>query len=162
MATKHTARDTGWIIHEAQERGLTAHERQRRGRVYSNMDKEQQAVPAVEPAPELAPKPVVSTRLPLVEDSEPPRMRSIKDEEYNPHNLAHFLRRSQPVRLAVASIHREYAASGEARQERMKTALSEQLLQAGALAEDADRFVTNVVKAALQDAGVRSRGSRGR
>jgi hypothetical protein len=83
-------------------------------------------------------------------------------EEYNPHNLAHFLRRSQPVCLAVASICREYTAVGEGRQERMKTILREQLLRAGASVEDAERFVNNVVEAARKDVVVNGRGCRSR
>ena len=87
---------------------------------------------------------------------------TLDEEEVDTRNLAHYLRRSQGVRLALAEIRQSYPVATPTQRDNLKSNFGEQLALAQVPQEDIERFVDNVVEAAMQDAGVVRRSTRGR
>lgn len=104
------------------------------------------------------------TAAPLADASPIPRILppTLDEEEVDTRNLAHYLRRSQGVRLALAEIRQSYPVATPTQRDNLKSNFGEQLALAQVPKEDIERFVDNVVKAAMQDAGVVRRSTRGR
>ena len=71
-------------------------------------------------------------------------------------NLAHYVRRSQGVRLAIKRIHAEYPIASDAERRQMEADLATQLTALDANEVDTRKFVQCAVTASMKDVGILS------